>query len=146
MKRFNMATTMMMLPFLVLVMFGYAEAQQESLSAKGYSDRGVSYFKKGQYDQAIADYNRAIEINPKDAKAYNNRGIAYGEKGQYGLSIADFNKVLEISPRDADAYINRGHTYMKSGNKQKACSDWKRACELGLCANYDWAERNGVCQ
>ena len=146
MERLNMATAILMLPFLVLVIFGCAEAQQEPLSAKEYCNRGVSYFEKGQYDKAIADYNKAIEIDPKDARAYNNRGIAYGKKGQYDLSIADFNKVIEINPSDAEAYINRGHTHMKSGNKEKACSDWKRACELGDCTEDKTAKTKRWCQ
>jgi tetratricopeptide (TPR) repeat protein len=41
---------------------------------KCYNNRGVAYYDNKQYDQAIADYNRAIEINPKDAYPFSNRG------------------------------------------------------------------------
>jgi len=40
-----------------------------------YYNRGVAYHKKGLFDEAIADYTRAIEINPEDAEAYHNRGV-----------------------------------------------------------------------
>ena len=41
------------------------------------SDQGVAFGKAGEYDRAIAYFNKAIEINPSYAKAYNNRGLAY---------------------------------------------------------------------
>jgi len=61
------------------------------------NSRGSSYYHKGQYDQAISDFNKALEINPKDADAYSNRGTAYREKGQSDQAIVDFNKALEIT-------------------------------------------------
>jgi tetratricopeptide (TPR) repeat protein len=51
----------------------------------------------GQYDRAITDYNKAIELNPQYAMAYQNRGSSYFKKGQYDLAIADFEMVLRIS-------------------------------------------------
>ena len=45
-------------------------------NAGAYVERGNAYSGKGQYDQAIADYSKALEINPRYAMAYNNRGVA----------------------------------------------------------------------
>ena len=42
--------------------------------ATAYTRRGLAYAKKGQHDRAIADYNKAIQINPRLAGTYNNRG------------------------------------------------------------------------
>ena len=50
----------------------------------------------GQYDQAISDYTKAIEINANNAYAYCNRGSVYDDKGLYDKAIADFNKAIEI--------------------------------------------------
>ena len=58
----------------------------------------VSLYKKGQYDRAIADYDKAIKLNPRDANAYNNRGFAYGKKGQRDKAISDYRKALQIDP------------------------------------------------
>jgi tetratricopeptide (TPR) repeat protein len=58
---------------------------------------------KGEHDHAIDDYNKAIEINPKDAAAYYNRGNAYEKKGDKARAIADFSKAIEINPNDQDA-------------------------------------------
>mgnify|MGYP001595382467 CR=1 FL=1 len=43
----------------------------------------MPYYNKGDYDRAIADYTRAIELDPKDAITYSNRGIVYYNKGEY---------------------------------------------------------------
>ena len=49
--------------------------------AEAYSNRGIAYYRKGDLDQAIADYGRAITLDPQHAEAYNNRGIAYYDMG-----------------------------------------------------------------
>ena len=54
-----------------------------------YFFRGVAYGIKGQYSEAITDYKKAIEINPRYAETYINRGFAYAKgKGQYDQAIS----------------------------------------------------------
>ena len=53
---------------------------------------GLIYVNLGQYDQAISDYTRTIEINPRNAMAYNNRGLSYAQKGQYDRAWEDVRK------------------------------------------------------
>jgi len=60
--------------------------------AKAYNNQGLTYFKMRQYDQAISDFNKALEINPRDVTAYNNRGSAYLEKGLYDKAWEDVHK------------------------------------------------------
>ena len=92
MKRSNITS---ILTFCILVVLFVAGCAKQ---------RGDVFYEKGQYYKAISDYNKAIEINPRDAKAYNNRGNAYQRKGQYDQAISDYNKALEINPRFAMAY------------------------------------------
>ena len=78
-------------------------------TAQYYYEQGDEHFKAGNLDQAITDYTRALEINPRYDVAYNNRGIAYRQKGQYDQAISDYNRALKINPRLAEAYYNRGN-------------------------------------
>ena len=71
--------------------------------------------KKGDIDQALLDYDKAIAINPKDSSAFDSRGNAYFAKGKYDLAILDFTKAIEINPNSALAYYNRGTAYKKKG-------------------------------
>ena len=73
-----------------------------------FNNRGIVYDHKGEYDRAIADYDRAIELVPNDATAYNNRGVAYGKKGDYDRAIRDYDQAIRLKPDHANAFINRG--------------------------------------
>ena len=83
------------------------ELSNESLG-RAYGNRGICWKAKKQYAKAIADYNKAIEISPKNAKTYYNLGNIWLTKKQYDKAIADYNKAIEINPRYARAYGNRG--------------------------------------
>ncbi len=95
-----------------------------------YFNRGNNYFKRGQYDEAISDYTKALEIDPKFTEAYHNRGTAYGKKGRYDEAISDFTKALEINPRFAEAYRSRGSAYDDKGQYDEAISDYNKALEM----------------
>jgi tetratricopeptide (TPR) repeat protein len=58
-----------------------------------YYNRGVGYRNKGQYDQVISDYNKAIEINPKYALAYYNMGCIYSFQNNFSKAL----KYLELA-------------------------------------------------
>ena len=113
----------------MLLIFGCATTQ-EGMDASEFNDRGIAYHQKGQYDQAISAFNKALEIDPRHAESYNNRGIARFQKGQYDRAISDFSKVLEINPKDADTYYNRGIIYFQKGQYIKAVSDFNKVLEI----------------
>ena len=121
------------LPIVLFFLFSYASAQEkqnEPKDAKFYIDRGIAYAEKGQFDQAISEYNKALEIGPKSAGAYYNRAIAYGGKGQIDQAIDDFTKALEIDSRDAGAYYYRGVAYSSKGQFDWAIADFTKALEI----------------
>jgi tetratricopeptide (TPR) repeat protein len=104
------------------------------LSRKNLSDvyynRGLAWGKKGDHDKAIADYTRAIEIDPKYAKAYNNRGFSWYNKGDYDKAIADYTKAIEINQNYAKAYNNRGFSWYNKGDYDRAIVDYTKAIEI----------------
>jgi len=104
----------------------------EVKSAKFYFNRGFEYAKKGKLDQAIADYTKALELNPKFDWAYYNRGNAYEKKGRHARAIADYTKVIELNPRYAAAYNNRAIAYYHQKDYDKAWKDVRKAQSLGF--------------
>ena len=66
-----------------------------------------------QWDQAIQDFTKAIEINPQFFGAYNNLGIAYSGIKQFDQAIKVYTKSIEINPQNANAYHNRANAYSK---------------------------------
>lgn len=95
-----------------------------------YRKRADENHLKGDFDSALNDYNKAIELNPKDAATYFNRGRAYSNKKSYDLAILDFNKTIELDPKDAAAYANRAELYEKKGKSEQAVGDYQKAVDL----------------
>ena len=85
-------TFWLLIVLLLLLAAGCTTVQTELNDALAYYNRGNAYHSKGQYDQAISDFNKALEINPRDVTAYNNRGSAYLEKGLYDKAWEDVHK------------------------------------------------------
>jgi len=69
----------------------------EAEDADAYNNRGFAYIQKGELDQAIADFDKAIELDPELAEAYNDRGYAYYLKGEVAKAVSDFEKCIELS-------------------------------------------------
>jgi len=61
-----------------------------------YFERGIAYYKKGEFDKAIADLTEVINLDPKSYGAYHNRGAAYSKQGKRDLAEADFKKEREL--------------------------------------------------
>ena len=95
-----------------------------------YSNRGIAYTNTGQWDNALADFTKAIAINPKYPVSYANRGVVYGNLGQTENAIADFTKALEIDTTYKLVLHNRGVAYGETGQYDKAVSDLLKAIRL----------------
>lgn len=61
-----------------------------------YHARGFAKRKRGDFKGAIADYTKAIELNPRHFKAYFNRGFSYDKLGMYDKAIENYTKALEV--------------------------------------------------
>ncbi|MCA9891205.1 MAG: tetratricopeptide repeat protein, partial [Anaerolineae bacterium] len=65
--------------------------------------RDLAYYELKQYEQAIADYDKAIQLEPQYASAYYNRGLAYYMLNEYDLAIADYEAALKFDPNHENA-------------------------------------------
>ena len=67
-------------------------------TAIGYYNRGNAYRRLGQYEDAVRDFSKAIELWPDLDHAWNNRGGAYARLCKADLALADFEKAMELNP------------------------------------------------
>ncbi len=116
-------------------------------SALGYFNRAYAKHFLKDYQGAINDLNKAIEIDPQYSDAYTNRGAAKDELEDYQGAIGDFTKAIEIEPQDAFAYYNRGNAKYELGDYQAAIADYNQAIEInphyaGAYFNRGIAKRN----
>jgi len=96
-----------------------------------HNNRGVAYRHQGNLNQAILDYNKAIEINSNYDVAYYNRGVAYRHQGNLNQAILDFNRAIEINPDYAEAYSNLAVAYFEKQEYEKSWEYVHRAQILG---------------
>jgi tetratricopeptide (TPR) repeat protein len=95
-----------------------------------YQNRANAHFVKGEFDLAVINYNKVIELNPKEISSYMSRGLAYYNKEYFDKAIADYGKVIELNPEEVAAYFKRGETYEKMGDINKAATDYQKVVEL----------------
>ncbi|MBO7237840.1 MAG: tetratricopeptide repeat protein, partial [Elusimicrobiaceae bacterium] len=71
-----------------------------------YNRRGLVYEELAKWDEALADYNKTIELSPQWPIAYNNRGYVYLKQGKYAQAKADFETALKLDDSLPTPYIN----------------------------------------
>jgi tetratricopeptide (TPR) repeat protein len=93
-------------------------------------NRGIEKAKNGDLDGAIADFDRAAELNPKDDAPYYNRAQARRLKNDTAGAIADYTHAIELGSTNPAAYNNRGNARAENKDLDGAIADYTRAIEL----------------
>ena len=93
-------------------------------------NRGIEKAKNGDLDGAIADFNRAIELNPKDDAPYYNRAQAKQLKKDTAGAVADYTRAIDLGSTNPAAYNNRGNARTENKDLDGAIADYTRAIEL----------------
>jgi tetratricopeptide (TPR) repeat protein len=98
---------------------------------KVYLNRGISYQYLQEYESAMTDFTKAIELNDTSASVYQGRAMLYYEMKDYSAAVNDFNKVLELGQENAAILFNLGMSYFRLEQKDKACPLLQKSCTLG---------------
>ena len=92
--------------------------------------RSVCYRQKGNFDAALKDLNRALELKPDYPFALASRGDCHRQKGNLDAALKDLNRALELKPDYPFALASRGDCHRQKGNLDAALKDFNRATEL----------------
>jgi len=112
------------------------------LGAMQWSNKGASLDNLGRHhEEAIACYDRALEINPRVAEAWNNKGVALRKLGKPQEAIACYDRALEINPRDAGAWNNKGVALRDLGKPQEEIACYDRALEINPRYAGAWSNK-----
>lgn len=108
----------------------FSESIKTSATADAYTNRGVSYFLKGQLNEAVADYDKAISLDPNYGDAWNNRAWTYYKSGRIKDALTDADKAVSLIGGKAYVWDTRGHIYEALGNLKSATSDFEKALSI----------------
>jgi len=108
--------------------------------AIAYTNRCSEYAQQKQYEQALADCQKAIELAPDKVEGMINRGIIYLNTKRYQEALADFNEAVLREPEFENARYNRGNLYYYTKKYDLALKDYAQA--LRLNPNYSAAYLN----
>ena len=92
--------------------------------------RGLTLDVKGEFDRALADFDRAIALEPNNAKYYDNRGNIWRDSGRFDRAVEDYDKAIALSPGFAFAYYNRAQAHYLAGRFSQALADAGKAAAL----------------
>lgn len=106
--------------------------------------RGVAHLKSGHLDEAIADFDRSIQVDPDYARAFHMRGLAKEGKREHEAALADFDKAVELSPEYGAAYYSRSALYAKMGKEDLAAEDIEMVAHLTNANIEAFANENNL--
>lgn len=124
------------------------------IRASAYAVQGQRKHKANHYVEAIADYDKAIKLNPKETNVYYNRGLAKFMLGDleaaqgdieearklYEAGVEDSTRVIKLIPEDANAYYNRGGGKFRLGQYNENQGDITKAQQYYQGAIDDWTQ------
>ncbi|MER5988865.1 tetratricopeptide repeat protein, partial [Streptomyces sp. NPDC001787] len=105
------------------------------------TQRGITRRLMGLYDEALTDFNHALELDNTDTWAITQRGITRRLMGLYDEALTDFNHALELDNTYVWAITQRGSTHRQAGRLDDALSDLTHAIELDPSDVHALAER-----
>ena len=105
----------------VPISLDHAEAQHTPGRARG---------GQGQLDAAIAEYRKAIRLNPNDAEAHSNLGFAFARLGQFDAAVAECREAIRLDPKLAAAHVNLGMALARQGKVSAAIPEFRKAIRL----------------
>jgi tetratricopeptide (TPR) repeat protein len=119
--------------------------------SQAYSARGSWQHKKHNYDAALADYDRALSIDPTNVEFYDYRADAWLAKGEPDRAIDNYDQAIRVDPTYAAAYYSRGRAYEKKGDIDRARASYRAALvpprerKLKIQERIqDWAQSNAT--
>ncbi|HEV2201190.1 MAG TPA: tetratricopeptide repeat protein [Bryobacteraceae bacterium] len=128
-RRRNFTRTAVGMAVVILGWYVYVRMVNPVRAQQAYTD-GVRLIQATRYEQAILNFDRAIELKPDFADAYRMRGRAYVAVGKPDEAIPDFTKVAVLRPADATVLVDRGFAYLDKKDWAKARADASRALEM----------------
>lgn len=101
------------------------------MTAEDHYYAGIDLFGEGKMDEAIAEYNRALELDPKFTDALHGLAQAYHAREDFDRTIEAARRILELDPEDILAWTTISRAYQRKGMVPEAEEACNKARILG---------------
>ena len=118
--------------FLIILALGLAGCGWGTSDFDSAIMDGVSHLNLNKPEKALADFNRAIDLEPGRASGYLGRANTLNTLQRYREALQDYDNAIELDPGPglANAYVNRAVAYSHLGENKKAIADYEKGLEL----------------
>jgi Tfp pilus assembly protein PilF len=107
-------------------------------------NQGNYLYELGRYEEAIASFDRVIELNPDDYRAWAIRGFSLDNSGLYKEAIASYDQVIKLEPDDYRIWFFKGNALRILGRYEEAITSYDQAVKLNPDDNVTWLRRGVI--
>ena len=100
------------------------------ITGADFLELGIDKMRQGNYQEAIENFNQAIDVEKDFAVAYSDRCLAYLQLQDYHQAVTDCTQAINFAPDNSEAYLNRGVAHYRQRDYQAAIVDLNRAVAL----------------
>ncbi len=111
--------------------------------ADAYIHRANLQRGRKQMEQALADYDKAIELDSRQPAYFKDRARLHSSMNAHDKQLADLSKVIELEPKNAESYAQRATAFSESQMFDKAVADWTKAIKLSPSDHNYLCDRAG---
>ena len=101
----------------------------KAVAREHLTQANASYIAR-EYEEALSEYDRALELRPDDPSTLYNKGTTLADLHRHEDALATFNRALELRPGHPSTLYNRGILLRKLGRQEEALADYDRSLEL----------------
>src|SRR5207249_6439880 len=109
-------------------------------SDSAYYNRGFLLNRRGEFSDALRDFDQAVRCSPARADRLVARALCYLALGDFDRALANFDGAIATEPSNAIAYLARSNFYARSGNADKQQRDYQQALRTDPNAGNLWTE------
>lgn len=109
--------------------------------AHGHATRAQALAKSGKTEEALAEFDKAIAIDPHHAEALYNRGLLYQRERQHRLAVDDFTSANGLTPQRAEPLLARAISYLAMDKFKEAATDLDEAVQADPQNALAWTTR-----
>jgi tetratricopeptide (TPR) repeat protein len=112
--------------------------------AQGYATRGQGLAKSGNNEQALAEFEHALALDPYNVRALYGRGLIRQAEKEHQQAIEDFTAANGLSPQKVEPLLARANSYFALDKAKEAVSDLDEAVQADPNSAQAWSARGAA--